>query len=115
MVVTWGQQEGVRKGLDRACEAREGFYRARGDIDCCRDLLCVAPHPSDSPLSPQKQTISHLSFPTFAHTWYMESSLTVAMILRVTVRNLDWYSFTRLASSNVSARPSDACIGRITG
>lgn len=27
-------------------------------------------------------------------TWYMESSDTVAMILRVAARSLDWYSFT---------------------
>lgn len=39
----------------------------------------------------------------------MDSSDTVAMILRVTALSLDWYSFTRCASSSVSARPSAAC------
>lgn len=43
------------------------------------------------------------------HTWYMDSSLMVAMSLRVTARIRHWYSLTFLASSSVSALPSAAC------
>mmetsp|Transcript_40583 Transcript_40583/g.90207 ORF Transcript_40583/g.90207 Transcript_40583/m.90207 type:complete len:217 (+) Transcript_40583:1227-1877(+) len=57
--------------------------------------------------SPSSSSFSAPSFMEVA--WYMDSSLTVAMILRVTPLSLPWYSFTFLASSRVSARPSDAC------
>mmetsp|Transcript_31318 Transcript_31318/g.56837 ORF Transcript_31318/g.56837 Transcript_31318/m.56837 type:complete len:213 (+) Transcript_31318:95-733(+) len=71
----------------------------------------VGGRPSLSRFRAASTTVSNssCSAPSFRLVaWNMDSSDTVAMILRVMARSLDWYSFTRLASSRVSALPSAA-------